>query len=106
NGYIQNKKDKKEIFSEDTINQFIEENNNITYINLKNIKNAHKWNDIEEAMTFVDVLRRSENETKEIDLTDKEAMLVKSTCKKVLESGNINSYQLERFVDFYKQFEL
>jgi hypothetical protein len=90
--------------SEIDIEKRIKEIENQTLLVLREVKNAYEWDDIEDMVRYVDILKKIEKSFV-VTLEGKEVDLLRKIFQKSVEKKRIKGIGLEKFIDVYKTFK-
>lgn len=97
---------KKSPLKDTSLKKLISDNENVTLSILRQIKNLHKWNDIENMVDYVSIIKKTEGATEFIELNDKEISIVLDVFDGAVKSGKVNGVAMEKIVEVYKEFKL
>lgn len=89
---------------EGTLEQLIKDNENQTLIVLRQIKNIVKWDDIEDMVNFVDLIKLVDTDACSVDVDDKYTKLGVKVFASAAATGSINGVALEKFIEVYATF--
>lgn len=96
---------KKEV-SKESLDKFLDANENQTLAMFRKVKNLAEWKDIDVAVNFVNILEKMEEaekkKPKSVELDLKEVELLRLKFKEVMREGKIDSDTLNRFTAVYK----
>ena len=88
-----------------SIDDIIESNENQTLAVLRQLKGLYKWNDIEEMVDFVSILKKFETKLDFIELGKEQLDLVQKVFKFAVKSEKVSGFALEKVVETYLSFK-
>lgn len=91
--------------TQDQINSILDSNINQTLMVLRSIKSIYEWDDIEDMVNYVSILKKIDVKSDVVELDQSEVDLVIKVMKKSAESKKINGMALEKFVEVYETFK-
>lgn len=95
----------KEGKTEKEILDLLSENENQTLVVLRNLKGVYSWDDIEDMVNYVSILKKVEQAVEEVEYTKEEIKLVIKVFKGAAKSKKLNGLALEKVVSIYEPFK-
>lgn len=90
--------------TESQINEILDANVNQTLMVLRSIKSIYEWDDIEDMVNYVAILKKVDSKSNAVDLEDNEIDLINKVMRKSVETKKISGMALEKFVEVYETF--
>jgi len=96
---------KKPEYTEESCSNLLKEIDNQSMFIIRQVKNAYTWDDIEDMVSFSNIIKTYNTEDDECDLSFDEINLLKKVFKGSVKEKKINGMALEKYTQIYETFK-
>ena len=88
-----------------TLEELLESNDNQTLNILRQIKNVVEWDDIEDMVNYVSIIKKSSEAKEYLELDNDDYKLVMDVFSRAAKSKKIAGCGMEKLIQIYEQFK-
>ena len=88
-----------------TLEELLESNDNQTLNILRQIKNVVEWDDIEDMVNYVGLIKKSSEAKEYLELDNDDYKLVMDVFSRAAKSKKIAGFGMEKLIQVYEQFK-
>ena len=89
----------------ESLDDLLKSISNQTLLILRQLKSTYEWDDIEDMVNYVAILKKVMEAKDHVKLDDDELKLVVTVFEKSVKSKKISGFALEKVVEIYKEFK-